>query len=1135
MILDPRHDRERFRVEAEAAASLNHPNIVAIHEVGEFEGYPYFSMQFVDGGSLSDRLADGPLSAREAAELTATIARAVHFAHQRGILHRDLKPANVLLDTQGRAFISDFGLAKQTQVDVEITQSGAILGTPGYMAPEQASGRVKNLTVATDVYGLGAVLYAALIGRPPFCGDTGLETLRLVTDRTPRPVRAERAAVSRDLETICLKCLEKTSQARYASAEAVADDLERFLRREPIKARPIGPLARVGRWCGRNPAIASLTAAVVVLLIGATVVSSLLALGYKAAREAADVALADYYTTHGVAAAHEENPHEAVLWFAAAAELARSDPERVRENLIHLNSARKQVLEPAAVLWLENASISQVQFSADSTHLLCVAGPKSVVWNLHTDERWQLFELLPEVRCASISRTGNLVAVGGHDGRVTIADLGTRQILHHLEFARPIQQVAFSDDGRMLAVAEGKSVHVWYCRPMQRVGAPLEHPHKVLRITFDRRGERVVTVCRTADPRRGEVRLFRMGSADPEFAPIVCVVETDSENRTAFWPAFTVQDQRLLVKHLDGPTYVRLYDAATGQVQGMHHVGVSNALVVAPDGRKYLNCGRNYARISEVKDDGPVRQKERLEHREQVIAADFSSDGKLVATGGWDRDVRLWRAQEGAPRGIVDNDTRTALAVLAHQTRVSHVAFSPNSRLLATVQIDGMIRVSKIPEFNDADSPLVVAGGTRLMLVPPMAQSALLPAAIQQNSRQDNDSVNWLFAVKGTSLKSASNSRLTVHRVLDRRRVGPEIGVDGILMDVAFSPAGGRVATINAPRDRNPGDPKATTMFRDDGSAGALQFWTWPDGCRQHASIPMPAEPRSVAYRPDGLQVAVMCAMGQVLLVDTQSGSVTCALETGSRKLAAKSPDDHGRVCYSPEGRSLIAWAHGVWVWDAATGHLRYSSVENAKPHGVSVDVSADGRLLAVSGGQSCVVRVFELESGKLLGEPIKHADTVFAAAFSPDGRRLVTACRDGQARVFDWRTGQVVLRGLSHERDVLHAVFTPDGRHILTVGLDRTLRTWNADNGRPAMSPRRISFHDREILITPDSRYALVAGVAGELHVVDLGPLYEKPESDVQQAKLLGELLSNQTIHDGGTVKLTTSEWLAQWRRFSE
>jgi tRNA A-37 threonylcarbamoyl transferase component Bud32 len=258
MILDPRHDRERFRVEAEAAASLSHPNIVAIHEVGEFEDYPYFSMQFIDGGSLSDRIADGSLGARQAAELTTTIARAVHFAHQRGILHRDLKPANVLLDTHGRAYISDFGLAKQTEADVEITQSGAILGTPGYMAPEQASGRVKNLTVATDVYGLGAVLYAALVGRPPFSGHTGLETLRLVTDQTPRPVRAERAAVSRDLETICLKCLEKDPQARYASAEAVADDLDRFLRREPIRARPIGQFGRLVRWCRRRPAVASL-------------------------------------------------------------------------------------------------------------------------------------------------------------------------------------------------------------------------------------------------------------------------------------------------------------------------------------------------------------------------------------------------------------------------------------------------------------------------------------------------------------------------------------------------------------------------------------------------------------------------------------------------------------------------------------------------------------------------------------------------------------------------------------------------------------------------------------------------------------------------------------------------------------
>jgi DNA-binding beta-propeller fold protein YncE len=323
-------------------------------------------------------------------------------------------------------------------------------------------------------------------------------------------------------------------------------------------------------------------------------------------------------------------------------------------------------------------------------------------------------------------------------------------------------------------------------------------------------------------------------------------------------------------------------------------------------------------------------------------------------------------------------------------------------------------------------------------------------------------------------------------------------------------------------------------MFEEDGSAGTLCFWSWPGGHRQFDPIAMPAEPRTVAYRPDGKQLAVMTALGQVLLIDTQTGMVTDTLTTSSIKLSIDFPSDHGIVRYSPDGRSVIAWAGRVWVWDVATGRLRFPPIENDNRIGMNVEVSLDGKHMTIAGGRNLSVRVVELETGRLLGRPIKHADLVFTARFSPDGRRLVTACRDGQARVFDWATGELVLRGLSHESDVLNAVFTPDGEYIVTVSLDGTLRAWNARDGRLAMRPHRVRFRDRQILVTPDSRYAATTGVSGEVHVVDLRPLYGKPQSSVARARLLGELLSNQTIHDGGTVKLTTPEWLERWRNYA-
>ncbi len=253
-------DERRFRREAEAAANLDHPHIVPIFEVGRHDGRSYFSMKMVEGGSLAERLPDFASDPRASARLVATVARAVHHAHRRGVLHRDLKPGNILLSggpetpiDRLEPQVTDFGLAKRVEGDPGLTQSGAILGTPSYMAPEQAAGKKGSITIATDVYGLGAILYSLLAGRPPFRGDSVLETIAQVKDVPVDPPSRHGRRIDRDLETICLKCLEKEPGRRYSSAEAVAEDLERWLAGSPIEARPAGRLERAWRWCRTQP------------------------------------------------------------------------------------------------------------------------------------------------------------------------------------------------------------------------------------------------------------------------------------------------------------------------------------------------------------------------------------------------------------------------------------------------------------------------------------------------------------------------------------------------------------------------------------------------------------------------------------------------------------------------------------------------------------------------------------------------------------------------------------------------------------------------------------------------------------------------------------------------------------------
>jgi tRNA A-37 threonylcarbamoyl transferase component Bud32 len=265
--LAPADYLQRFRNEAELVALLDHPQIVPIYEISEQAGRLCFAMKLFEGGSLAGQLPRFTRDPKASARLVASVARAVHHAHQRGVLHRDLKPGNILLDAEGRPQVTDFGLAKRIEVDSGLTQTGSIVGTPSYMAPEQAAGKRGAVTTVTDVYGLGAVLYALLTGRPPFQGETVLDTLTQVKDRDPEPPSRTNPRVDRDLETICRKCLEKEPQRRYGSAEALAEDLERWLNGEPILARPLGRARRFGRWCRRNPLVAGLAAAVVVLLV----------------------------------------------------------------------------------------------------------------------------------------------------------------------------------------------------------------------------------------------------------------------------------------------------------------------------------------------------------------------------------------------------------------------------------------------------------------------------------------------------------------------------------------------------------------------------------------------------------------------------------------------------------------------------------------------------------------------------------------------------------------------------------------------------------------------------------------------------------------------------------------------------
>lgn len=291
----------RFRTEAQAAARLQHRNVVAIHQVGEEAGHVFFSMEYIEGKSLAELIQSKPLPPKRAAAYVKTIAQAVQYAHERGVLHRDLKPANILIDASDQPRITDFGLARQVEFDSEVSRSGDALGTPAYMPPEQAAGRRNQIGPLSDVYALGALLYDLLTGRPPFRADTALETIRQVLETEPAPPRLLNRSIPPDLDTICLKCLSKDPARRYGNARELADELDRFLHDEPIKARPIGRAERTWRWCRRHPVLAAVVTTVASLMILVSISAlSVARVLEKQLRE--QVLEANVYAAQGIAA-----------------------------------------------------------------------------------------------------------------------------------------------------------------------------------------------------------------------------------------------------------------------------------------------------------------------------------------------------------------------------------------------------------------------------------------------------------------------------------------------------------------------------------------------------------------------------------------------------------------------------------------------------------------------------------------------------------------------------------------------------------------------------------------------------------------------------------------------------------------
>jgi serine/threonine protein kinase/WD40 repeat protein len=731
-------DVQRFHTEAAAAAKLDHPGIVPVHEVGEHQGQHYFSMGYVEGQSLADKLVDGPLPPREAAELTKKLAEAVAYAHEEGVIHRDLKPANVLLDKSGQPRITDFGLAKKLEADSHLTGTGQILGTPSYMPPEQAAGTTAEVGPATDVYALGAVLYALTTGRPPFQAANPMDTLLQVMEKEPVPVRQLDAAIPRDLETICLKCLEKSPERRYVSAQELRDELGRFLDDEPIRARPISQTVRVLRWCSRRPAIAATSSLLLLsLILGAGLVTWQWRRA-EIARDRAQSALA-----------------------VARSEQKKADLARHKAQLLSASLAADQGIRHcqggdlgAGMLWLARGLMN---IPSDAVDLEYDLRANLGGWYRNLHRLHGLLEHDGPVSCVVFSPDGTMVLTGSRDGSCRLWKVNSgAPVGSELKHASSVSDVAFSPDGKLFVTAtDSEIVRVWDASNGEEARPPIHVGTAAPKIAISARGRLL-----TAGP-GGECRLWDIESGTPVGEPVKAHVAITA---VACHPT---RDQFVTV---GDEIQLRFWETSTARPLG-DPVQTTGAIAIAfsPDGSRFAtgHTASFSARLWDTASrrpvpipDGAKRQgvSGAFQHKSWVVSVAFSPDGARLLTGSRDGTSRLWNVRTGQPIG----------PPLQHGTAVRDVAFNADGQTVATVSQDSFARLWELGPGSRPAITMRQPGAIRAVAFSPDGQTVLAGG--------EGSIVRRWNAANGKS-------------------AGPALSHDGPVRDVAFCPDGKKFLT----------------------------------------------------------------------------------------------------------------------------------------------------------------------------------------------------------------------------------------------------------------------------------------------------------------------------------------------------
>lgn len=1082
----------RFRIEAEAAALLDHPNIVPIYDVGLHEDTPYLTMALIDGQSLAARIfnaefkipTDRPQEARERqkkiASLVRTLAIAAHHAHQRGVIHRDLKPANILFDADRQPRIADFGLAHQIDSETLRTASSQLAGTPAYMAPEQARLNSSELTTSVDVYALGAILFELLTGRPPFLGGTPLETLHKLLEEEPIDPRAVNPLVDSDLAVICLKCLEKEPARRYESAAALADELQRWIDGRPIEARPTAQITRLIKWSRRRPAIASLSLFSIVALVAFII---LLIVSRHRIEERRQFAVQQKQLAEAATAREQQekdrlnellnrldfNHAETLLEkgrtsesFAYLARLVRKSPTNSAFSHRLFNALLRDVSAvPVMPAWKQKGGANRIAFSPDGSRI-ATAGVHGNVAMRRTATGRTDFTTLAHTDLITVVRfnaDGTLLLTASKDGTAKIWSADTGDLVATLDLEAAVSDAVFSPDGTTLVTA---SADRRICRWSSKDGALIEtywHSAPVQVVRFSPNGSQLA-----GGAKDGSVKLWRPGSQNPlirNFSIPGAVNDLD----------FGPRGGRLAAASSANAVHVWNLQNGSEVCPPLVHDGGVTSLAFSTTGAFLATASIDkLARVWRI--PGAKLAFPPILHDSELHGVEFSADDSLLMTTSWGRTAQIWNTADGAP----------ASQELAHADWVRIARFSPDGNFVATASAD---RSTQLWKLLKADARVLRHSG------------AVLKVSIDPSSGM-----------------VASIGRFSGVRLWNGDGSGP--------------------ATLFDSKD----PPTSSLAFSPDATRLAVGFRTGGVGIRDlpgHEAHPLPTgettSANTIAFSPDGKLLAAGYQSGS-LKIWSQSAPFEQILDFNLEQ-----PVTH--LKFSPDGERLFACAAGVVR--LAVVALSDEPVVRAfyppTPARVRSLMFHPGSQRVVIGCSDRRARIFDAAYGNLISDAFQHDDQVYAAIYSPDGARIATVSKDRSARIWNADTGALIGRPFLHESPVHTAAFNADSSLLATGTLDGVARIWNVESGLPIFVLRIHDQRINQIAFIENDRRLLTASLDGAIIVT---PLLAPPTEDIKWLPDLAEAIGGLRLDDDRLLQVVarTNYWpaldAALYSRFS-